>query len=159
MKSGGHKVKYRGMIQTALGIAKEEVSQQFDLVPLFPSSFCMTVQNTTFTFAANFYQLLHGFKAYSDQMYKNINFTTITPQRCMRQSTNVTNFQGFFHLWRGMLPALYRHAIYTGKVSFLNLYFSKSTSILISLIVEKMHQNMYILQGFGCQPMSKSETD
>jgi len=45
MKSGGSSVKYRGMIQTAFGIAKEE---------------------------------------------------------------------GFFHLWRGILPALYRHAIYTG---------------------------------------------
>merc|ERR1719394_2049251 len=45
MKSGGSNVKYRGMIQTAIGIAREE---------------------------------------------------------------------GFFHLWRGILPALYRHAIYTG---------------------------------------------
>merc|ERR1719373_1031932 len=45
MRSGGHKIKYRGMIQTALGIAKEE---------------------------------------------------------------------GLLHLWRGILPALYRHAIYTG---------------------------------------------
>ena len=26
----------------------------------------------------------------------------------------LSNFQGLLCLWRGMLPALYRHAIYTG---------------------------------------------
>jgi hypothetical protein len=27
---------------------------------------------------------------------------------------DLSNFQGLLCLWRGMLPALYRHAIYTG---------------------------------------------
>ena len=34
---------------------------------------------------------------------------------CREFKTNdLSNFQGLLCLWRGMLPALYRHAIYTG---------------------------------------------
>merc|ERR1719431_1767637 len=31
-----------------------------------------------------------------------------------RTALGIMREEGFFHLWRGMMPALYRHAIYTG---------------------------------------------